>query len=433
MKKTLHPARALALGYLMYILLGSLFLALPWSDRVSVSWLDHLFTAASAVSTTGLVTVDPGTTYTWFGQWIVLILFQLGGLGYMTTSSFVVLAAKNSWSDERRSILASAFSLPRGIGLTHLVRNIVVFSLISEMLGTLFLYPVFRAEGVEHPLWSAFFHSVSAFCTAGFSLFPSSLEPFRDQMLINMVLTVLSYAGGIGFIVFTDLWSKIKNHDRRITFTSKVIVFVTLITSLGGVIGIFFLEPSIQGLPMKEKFLVALFQAMSASTTVGFNSVPMTSLSLPVIMILYFLMFFGASPAGTGGGLKSTTLTALLGEAWSHLRGYETVCMFGRRIPDSRVRAASMSATTYGMILGMGIFLTAVAMPRADFEWLVFECISAIGTVGMSMGLTGELNAPAKVIMIGLMYIGRLGVITFGLLFVTPTFNETAKNTDLAV
>jgi len=200
-----------------------------------------------------------------------------------------------------------------------------------------------------------------------------------------------------------------------------------------GTLGIFILEPSIQNLHIGDRILIAFFQAMSSSTTVGFNTVAIGQLSLPTVMTLYFLMFFGASPAGTGGGLKSTTLTALLAETWSHLRGYKNVCLAGREIPDIRVRAASMSATSYGLVLGLGIFALTVAMPKASFEWIVFEAVSAIGTVGLSMGLTAELNMPGKFIVMFLMFVGRLGVVTLGLSFVAPKLFEDAKKVDLAI
>lgn len=389
--------------------------------------------ATSAVSTTGLVTVDPGTTYSGFGQLVILILIQLGGLGYMTVSSFIIMAANRKLSESRMTILKSAFSLPKTIGITHLVRNIFLFTLICELLGTLILYFCFKGSDIHNPLWAAVFHSVSAFCTAGFSLFATSFEAYKGNMAINLTLAGLAYAGGIGFIVFTDLWSKLKDRNRHLTFTTQMILMVTFLTALLGTVTFFVFEPSIQNLSTGERAMVAFFQTMTASTTVGFNTVPIGGLFPPVVILLYFLMLFGASPAGTGGGLKSTTLTALIAETWSHLRGYKSTSIMGREIPGHRIRAASMATTTYGLVLGLGIFLLSTAMPTANFEWLVFEAISAIGTVGLSMGLTVELNAFAKWVIIGLMYIGRLGVATFGLSFVAPKLFHKTKKDDLAI
>ena len=425
-----RPAHILVLGCLSYVLVGLLFLLLPISQEKPAHWLDHLFTATSAVSTTGLVTIDPGSTYNWFGEVILVLLFQLGGLGYMTATSFVILAANKKLNDSRISILKSAFSLPKSIGIIHFVRNLFVFTVVAEVIGAILLYPHFRSAGVEYPMWSAIFHSVSAFCTAGFSLFPTSFEGFKDNLSINLILSVLAY---LGAIVFTDVWAKIRNPLRRLTFTTKTILVVTLALSLTGTLLIFLLEPSIQSFPAGERFLVAFFQTMTASTTLGFNTLPIAKLSLPVIMILYFLMFFGASPAGTGGGLKSTTLTALVAEIWSHLRGYQKTSLVGHEIPGHRIRAASMSATCYALVLGLGIFGLTLAMPSANFEWIIFEAISAIGTVCMSMGLTAELTGPAKGVSIALMYIGRIGVVTFGLSMVAPKLFQKPKKSDLAI
>jgi len=205
MSQQLRPVHALALGYLSYIGIGFVLLLFPFSNKISIPFIDQLFTAVSAVSTTGLVTVDPGTSYTWFGQFVILILFQLGGLGYMTASSFVILAINKRLSGDRVSVLKSAFSLPKTIGINHLVRDLFIFTFVVELVGAVFLYFAFSKHNVENPLWSAVFHSVSAFCTAGFSLYSSSFETFKADTTINLILALLSIAGGIGFIVITDV------------------------------------------------------------------------------------------------------------------------------------------------------------------------------------------------------------------------------------
>ena len=428
-----RPPHALALGYLSYIVIGWFLLSLPISQEKAALALDHLFIATSAVSTTGLATVDPGATYSWFGEFIILILFQLGGLGYMTTSSYILIAAQKKLSLTRVSILRGAFSLPASIGLAHLVRNMVVFTLICEFIGALLLLPVLINAGVSNPIWSAIFHSVSAFCTAGFSLFSNSFESLKGSTSANLIIAVLSYLGGIGFIVVTDIWENIKGRSESITFTTKVILYVTILFSIIGTALIYCLEPSFSDLTPYDRLLASFFQTMTASTTVGFNTVPIGKLALPTIMVLYFLMFFGASPAGTGGGLKSTTLTALIAQIWSYLRGSNQVCFFGREIPQNRIITASVSASSYAIVLGLGIFLLSICLPDSSFEWIVFEAISALGTVGLSMGLTSELSSSAKLVVIGLMYIGRLGVATFGLLLISQKITEPKVKDDLVV
>lgn len=433
MLESIRPAHYLAFGYLSYIIIGTLLLMLPFSHQQTIPFLDHLFSATSAVSTTGLVTVDPGTTYTYFGQFVLLLLFQLGGLGYMTSTSFVMLAANKKISPARFSVLKTAFSLPRRIGIAHFVKHMIYYTLICEALGTALLYPYLRAAGVENPLWSALFHSVSAFCTAGFSLFATGFEGFRTHTEVNLILAALSLLGGVGFIVVTDLIEKIKDFKRELTFTTKVIVTMTLLFLGSGTLLIYVCEPSIQSFPPAEKLLISFFQAASASTTAGFNTIPIGQLALPTIMILYFLMFFGASPAGTGGGLKVTTLTALIAELWSHLRGYDKVCFNGKELPNYRIRAASMTLFAYMFMLGLALFFMSLAMPEALLEKMIFEVISALSTVGLSMGFTAEMNSAAKWVIILTMYIGRIGVVTLGMLFVSPQDLEQKKSVDLAV
>lgn len=433
MFKYLRPAHYLAFGYLSYILFGTVLLMSPLCSVDGVAFIDHLFTATSAVSTTGLVTLDPASTYNYFGELILIILFQLGGLGYMTTTSYVILAANRKFSPARFSVLKTAFSLPKTIGIAHFVRHMLIYTFTCELIGALFLYVYFKSAGIENAAWNAVFHSVSAFCTAGFSLFTTGFENFRGHSGVNLVLAALSILGGIGFIVVTDIWEKIKDRSRKLTFTSYVIITMTSLFLLYGTVLLYFFEPSFSELPIGEKILVSFFQTMTATTTVGFNTVPIANLSLPAIMVIYFLMFFGASPAGTGGGLKLTTLTALIGEFWSHLRGYDRVCLLGKELPLYRVRAASITLFTYLMVLGSGLFLLTIAMPAAQFERLFFEAVSAIGTVGLSMGLTAELTTPAKAVIIGLMFVGRIGVVTLGLTFVAPKLFQNKQPDDLAV
>jgi trk system potassium uptake protein TrkH len=192
-------------------------------------------------------------------------------------------------------------------------------------------------------------------------------------------------------------------------------------------------EPSVQNLPLSEKLLISFFQTTSASTTAGFNTVPIGQLALPTILIIYFLMFFGASPAGTGGGLKLTTLTALIAELWSHLRGYDKVCFNGKELPNYRIRAASMTFFAYMAMLGLSLFFMSLAMPEALLEKMIFEVISALSTVGLSMSFTSDMNSAAKWIIIFTMYIGRIGVVTLGMLFVSPQEADQNKSVDLAV
>lgn len=423
------PAQLLLLGYLSYITLGWVLLCLPWAQAQPVQALDNLFISASAVSTTGLVTVDPGSAYTWLGELVILLLIQAGGLGYMTFSSFVLLASTRRLSQFRQGMAEAAFSLPPGFDAASFVKRTVLFTVAVELAGAALLAPILRAAGTPHWLWSALFHSVSAFCTAGFSLNANSFEGFTANVPLNLVISALSICGAVGFIVWVDLWENLTNRRQRLRFTSRVILLVTFWFLVVGTAILFLVEPALAHLPADERLLAAFFQTMTASTTVGFDTVPVGGMVSSSIVLLYFLMFFGASPAGTGGGLKSTTFSALWGIVRSTLKGRERVTMWSREIPLERLRIATASLIYYSAIAAVGIFLLCLTEP-ANFEALLFEALSALGTVGLSMGVTAGLTHLGKLTIIALMAIGRVGVITFGLAISLrdPTAEELADN-----
>lgn len=401
-------------GYLSYILLGWALLCLPAMQAQPVSALDNLFTAASAVSTTGLVTVDPGSSYSLAGEMVILLLIQLGGIGYMTFGSFVILAVRNRMSGLRGSITRTAFNLPKDFNVVRFVRHVIFFTLACEVVGAVLLYMVFSYHDVPDALWSAIFHSVSAFCTAGFSLNSNSFEGFAFNPYVNLTIAALSYAGAIGFIVLVDLWQTITNQRKHLHFTSKVILEITLWFSLLGTALFYLMEPSVQQLTPQDRLLTSFFQVMTASTTVGFNTVPVGSLAPAVVMVLYFLMVFGASPSGTGGGLKSTTLAALLALIKSTLKRRDKIRYNKREISPERLQIATASLAFYMAVLFVAV-IALLQVENADYEVVLFEAISALGTVGLSMGLTAELSGMGKLIIILLMFMGRVGILTFGI------------------
>ncbi|MCZ7646418.1 MAG: potassium transporter KtrB [Planctomycetota bacterium] len=404
-----RPVTLVVLGYASYMFLGWLALCLPFAaERDGATALDHLFTAVSAVSTTGLVTVDPGTHYTFFGELVILLLIQLGGVGYMTIGSFVVLARQQPLTPLRQRISLQTFCLPDGCHLETFLYHVVIFTAAVEFLGAAALYALFARAGVEHPLWPAVFHSVSAFCTAGFSLFPNSLEDFRGDVFLNATVAALSYLGAVGFIVMLDLWRVVTRKAESITFTSRIILHVTLWLSALGTAGLFLIDPGLHALPPEQRLLAAFFQAMTALTTVGFDTVPMSALAAPALYLLVLLMLCGASPSGTGGGLKSTTLSALVGLARSTARGLDRAWLFGRPIPEDRVRVAATNFALYLATFGTGLFVLTLT-ESAGFLDLAFEAASAIGTVGLSMGATAGLSPLGKLAVCALMFAGRAG------------------------
>ncbi|MBN1542849.1 potassium transporter KtrB [candidate division KSB1 bacterium] len=430
----IHPVRLVALGYLSYILFGWILLSLPFSMAAPhVSALDTLFTSTSAVSTTGLVTASTGNDFSMLGQILILVLIQLGGLGYMTFGSFVVLSRSATLSDRRQNIGKTVFSMPQEFRVDKFIRSVIAFTLITEFLGSIALFWAFSCAGISNPFWTSIFHSVSAFCTAGFSLYDDSFESLRSNVSINIILATLSYLGAIGFIVFVDGWRCIIGKTTRLTLTSRIIITTTLWLSMAGVVLFFVAEPSIQYLPPHERIVASCFQVMTSITTVGFNTIPTGGLSPASLFLIIMLMVIGASPSGTGGGLKTTTFSALFGMIRSAIRGRERVTFWGKEIPEERLRLAIATIGFYAMALIFGCYLLALA-ENLPFEGLLFETASALGTVGLSTGITATLSPIGKLIIIMLMFIGRLGPLVFGIaLFLPSQKNDKEIKEDLAI
>ena len=418
----LAPVKVLLFGYLGCVIAGWVLLALPAAQApgTQTGALDHLFTAVSAVSTTGLVTVSPSGAYSRFGELTILLLIQIGGIGYMTFGSAVVLARGRRLSGARERLLSSDFSMPKAFRLDEFVRGVLVFTFAAELAGMLALWALFAQAGVPDAAYQAAFHAVSAFCTAGFSLFDMSLEAFRADFWVNVVIAALSYGGAIGFIVVVDAWRVLVGRQPALTFTSRIILHLTAVLTVAGTAGLFLVEPSLAALPPAERLLASFFQAMTAFTTVGFNTMPISALAQGAMLLVVLLMLVGASPSGTGGGLKTTTLTAVYAVMRSTLRGRPATTFWGRLVPPERVAAATASLAFYCLVLIAGLFVLTLTEP-ADFRLLVFEATSALGTVGLSMGITGDLTALGKLALIGLMFAGRLGPLSFGsALFLHP-------------
>ena len=412
-----RPLRLLAVGYAGYMLLTFVLLALPFSHGTvpdDATALDHLFMAVSAVSTTGLITLDTPNAYNLVGQVVLVLAFQAGGLGYMTLGSFMALTTRRQLSPGRASIAAVAFTLPEGFEVRTFLKHVVVFAAAVETLGVIGFYFAFRDAGVESPLWPAIFHSVSGFCTAGFSLFSDSLEGFRGHFWVNAVASFVSLAGAIGFLVASDLYLTLIGRRPRMTLTSKIVLRLTAIAIAAGWILLLLTDPGLRELPPVERIQTAGFQAMTALTTVGFNTYPFGELSSAALLVTVVMMVLGASPSGTGGGLKTTSLSAALAVTASVLRGDGRVCYRGTEVPAHRVHQAFAAIVFYLLFALVGstlLLLTETGPPLP----IIFEAASALGTVGISTGVTGTLTTLGKWVIIGLMFAGRLGPLTVGL------------------
>lgn len=429
-----HPARLVMLGYLGYIVAGWALLCLPFAQHgPGVSSLDNLFIATSAVSTTGLTPVSVVDSYSPIGQAIIALLIQLGGIGYMTVGSFVVLARNRELSGFRTQIGQTVFSLPASFRVDKFISSVIKFTALIEILGAVALYAAFRRAGVQNAAWSAVFHSISAFCTAGFSLYNSSFEAWRGDFWINAVIAALSYLGAIGFIVCVDFWRMTIGKARSMTMTSRIILHATFWLAAAGTALFFLIEPSIRTMPPAERLLAAFFQCMTAMTTVGFNSISIGAISKAAMLLLLVLMVIGASPSGTGGGLKVTTFSAVLGVMRSALRGERQVTFWGKPIPAHRIQVACAILGFHLAALAAGAFLLDLT-EAAPFDAVLFETASALGTVGLSMGITSSLTAFGKIVVVVLMLCGRVGPLTLGMaLFHRRGPAAEAPDSDLAV
>ena len=418
--KYLEGPRLLLLGYASYVVGGWLLLCLPFSrvDRAG-TFLDHLFTSASAVSTTGLVTLSVSDSYTWFGEGVILLLIQIGGLGYMTISSFALASVTGELSRFRSVVSENVFNLPQGFHAARFVVHSVVFTLAIEAAGAAALYPVFIQHGAPQPVWQAIFHSVSAFCTAGFGLFNNSFESYRDDVLLNVVVLVLSYLGAVGFIVLDDVFLRVTRRKAKVTLTTSIILWSTAVIAIVGTVLVAIDDTSIQGLSIGQRWLAALFQVGSASTTVGFNTVPIGAMSVSSVFLLTLVMMIGASPAGTGGGLKTTTCSAMWAVLVSVVRRRERTTFFRSEIPATRLRIAVANSVFYALVLAAGIYVVSVT-ETAPLPDLMFECASALGTVGLSRGITAALSDSGKWVIIALMFVGRVGPVALATALIAP-------------
>jgi len=435
-KLGLSPQQNLFYGFLSYVLIGTIALCLPIMHKVPVSILDNLFIATSAVSTTGLVTVSIFDSYNIGGQLIIMVLFQLGGIGYLTFTTFMILSTTRKITHWHRNILKTEFTLPKTIKIKDFLKSVVLFTLIMEVLGALLFFIAFHNQGmaVGEALWSSIFHSISAFCTAGFSLFNSGFTGYSDNVLINSTIAILAIAGSLGFIVVTDFVMLFRNKTHRLSFTTKIVFYGFLVLLSFGFLFLYFYEPTIASLSGKERFLTAFFQSMSAMTTVGFNTVDFGAFALPMLLVTIFLMYIGASPSGTAGGMKITTLTAVVAIMKSRLQNKKQVTFLGKGIPYERLYIATSSFIFYTSLIAWGTFILTFSETFA-FERVFFEIASALGTVGLSTGITGDLSIAGKITIIVFMFIGRLGVLTFGLAIWAKRTSDTLEITtdDIAV
>lgn len=432
----LHPGELIFLSYMLAIVIGALLLMLPAatvSGRIDA--IDALFTATSAVCVTGLAVLDTGSDFSLFGQWVILALIQLGGIGIMTFSVAIFRLIGRQISFRERLAVQDVFTHTPGEDVYQILRAIFLFTAVAEIIGVillfahwLFVYPWPDA------LRFAVFHAVSAFCNAGFALHSDSMMAYRGGWLLNGTLCGLIVLGGIGFPVVYDLYHTLitrRGQRPKLLAQTKVVLLTTVILITGGAILFWLLEQNnvLRGLPAGEAFLASLFQSVTARTA-GFNTVDIAALTDATLAMMMFLMFFGAAPGSCGGGVKVTTLALVSAFAWSRLRHERRVNLFKKSVPGDTMTKSVVLIIISMALISLIFFLLLLSAPadaamglqqNNPFLVYLFETISAFATVGLSMGATTQLTFAGKLWIILMMLIGRVGVLTIAYVVVGPT------------
>ena len=414
-KKHMTSFQLIILGFAGVILLGSILLMLPFSsvDRIATPFHEALFTATSAVCVTGLVVKDTGSYWSLAGQTIILALIQIGGLGVVTVAASVSLLSGKKISLMQRSTMQNAISAPKVGGIVRLTRFILRGTFLIEAAGTVLLLPVFMGDYGKKGIWMSVFHSISAFCNAGFdilgtdsSMFPS-LTRYSGNILINLVIMLLIITGGIGFLTWDDIYTN-KLNFKRYRMQSKIILMTTACLILFPTV--FFYICDLTKLPMEKRLLAAAFQSVTTRTA-GFNTINISEMSEASKAVMILLMLIGGSPGSTAGGMKTTTFSVLILNAIATFRSQENAGAFGRRLEYHVIKnAATIAMLYFALFFGGGIAISVYeGLPLLN---CLYEAASAVGTVGLTLGITPELHVFSQVVLIILMYLGRVGGLT---------------------
>ncbi|MBG1259497.1 TrkH family potassium uptake protein [Nostoc commune] len=417
-------ARTICLGFMAVIAVGTILLMMPFSTS-NGTWnnlIVALFTSTSAVCVTGLSVVDPGTYFSFWGQLFIALLAQIGGLGYMTTTTFLILLIGRRFDMRQKIAIQQALDRPGMSGSAQVIRSIIATTLIFEITGVFLLLPAFVPEyGWSKGLWLAIFHSINAWNNAGFSLFKDNLIGYQSSFLVVFTITMLIIFGGIGYQVILEMYLWLRDHifkksikNQIFSLDFKVATSTTVILLLIGFVAFFCIEirnPETFGsLNLRDQILVAWFQSVTPRTA-GFNTIDIGKMTSAGLFITIALMFIGASPGGTGGGMKTTTLRVLTSCTKTILQGKEEVLLYDRKI------AISLILKAVGVLVGsvatviLATILISLTDPTLDFIKILFEVVSAFATVGLSTGITASISTAAKLILILTMYVGRVGVL----------------------
>ena len=414
LKRKFTSFQIIIIGFSGVIIFGTFLLMLPFSSRsgLATPFFEALFTSTSAVCVTGLIIHDTATYWSVFGQIVILLLIQIGGMGVITVAASFAMISGRKISLMQRSTMQEAISAPKVGGIVRLTGFIVRVTLVMELLCAAVMAPVFCRDFGKKGLWMALFHSVSAFCNAGFDLLGvrtpfSSMTSYAANPVINFTIMFLIVFGGIGFLTWDDIRTN-RLHLHKYRMQSKVILCTTAVLLIVPAMYFYFFE--FADLTRKERLLSSLFQAVTPRTA-GFNTVELTGLSEAGQFITIALMLIGGSPGSTAGGLKTTTIAVLFTTAISTFRRRENANIFGRRIDDDVVKNATTISLMYITLCCTGGLIISVSEGLPMITCL-FETASAVGTVGLSLGITPELNPLSRVVLILLMFFGRVGGLT---------------------
>ena len=429
-KHRLSSFQIIILGFAGIILLGALILMLPISTTAGcvTPFNESLFTATSAVCVTGLVVQDTGSYWSAFGQMVILMLIQIGGLGVVTVATSFALMSGQKISLMQRSTMQNSISAPKVGGIVRLTRFILRGTFLIELIGALAMLPIFCRDYGWQGIWLAVFHSISAFCNAGFdilgtkdNLYPS-LTGYVQNPMINITIIIMIITGGIGFLTWDDILEN-KLHFHRYRMQSKVILVTTL--ALIVLPALFFFFVDFGTIPLAERIQAALFQSVTPRTA-GFNTVNLPGMSSASLAVMILLMLIGGSPGSTAGGIKTTTLAVLLSNAYATFRQRDSAQFFGRRVDCDAVKTAATILTMYlALFFGGGVFISIYE--NLPLSSCLYEAASAVGTVGLSLGITPHLHIPSQMVLIALMYFGRVGGLTLIYATVSSKKNGNGK------
>ncbi len=436
MKRKFSQTRLIAMGYISIIIIGTVLLMLPFASRsgVSAGFVPALFTAISSSCVTGLVVLDTATSWSVFGQAVILCLIQIGGLGFMTIATMFSMLLKRRMGLREREIMVESINTEHIGGIKNLTKKIIAGTAIFEGAGALLLATRFIPEfGWAKGIWYSVFHSISAFCNAGFDLMGikepyTSLVPFADDAVVMIVISLLVIIGGIGFLVWDDI-SKKKLKFKRYQLHTKIVLTVTAILLVVPTVLFFIFERNFtnEGLGFGQSLMNSVFDSVTARTA-GMNSTDTSLLSPASKILTVFLMFIGGSPGSTAGGIKTTTLAVIAISTFNGITRRQSKGVFGRRLEKDAIHKASSVVFTNMSLAIFGIIAILAIQPDFSIGDVVFECVSAIGTVGMTTGITRDLATVSRLIIAFLMFCGRVGSVSFALALMEKKAAPPVKN-----